>query len=337
MNITRPLPQPNFMRNLLANSITILFCLPFLFGGLFILHTMALTPLAQSIQASQWAPAEAVIDSSYVENKARQYKIRGSYRYNWQGQDYSSHRFFFDESVGIRKPYYRKVASQLSKHKSASNPIQIWVNPKHPNQAVIYRYIRWDKLFFNGFFSSIFLIIGGGPLWLLFSGEKQDSRESARRALYPDQPWRRQDKWQNSILKSNQESSVIVPIGLAIFTNVIGLAILYGEVQLLSEGGHSPWRLLNLVMTALGFACAYGAYQSCKFALRYKSMTFELKVVPVPIGGELRGEVILGAQMPDESELRLVLSCKHSDKSGEDRKTQILWQEEKQSWQAKAL
>lgn len=290
---------------------------------------MVITPVAQSVQASQWAPAEAVIDSSYVENKARQYKIRGSYRYNWQGQDYSSDRFFFDESVGIRKTYYRKLAKQLSKHKSASVPIQVWVNSKHPDQAVIYRYIRWDKLFFNGFFSSIFLIISGSPLWFLFSGTKQDNCESARRALYPDEPWRWQDKWQSPILKSNQGSSPTVPIGLAIFTNVIGLAILHGEVQLLLEGGYTPWRLFNLVMTALGFACAYGAYQSCKFVLRYKNMAFELKAVPVLIGGELRGEVILGARVPDESELRLVLSCKHTDKSSEDTKTQILWHEEK--------
>lgn len=114
--------------------------------GSFLWGSNAFKPLVNSFMATSWQPAEAVVVSSQMKQTARnQYVVEAEYTYRWDNQDYVSNKVFFDEMFGVRKNYYYNIHRQLSRHKSADNPVRIWVNPDRPQHAVIYRHIRWAK------------------------------------------------------------------------------------------------------------------------------------------------------------------------------------------------
>lgn len=159
---------------------------PLIFSGLmiffFIIATfstagMALKPIGLSIQASGWDETPAVITSHHVDTRENQYSIKATYNYTWGNENYTGNRVFFDESVGLRKTYYRRIYRQFSKHRTASNPIMIWVNPKAPQQAVIFRHIRWDKFAFACFFCLCFAAMGFGPLWVWWTDRRDKKSE----------------------------------------------------------------------------------------------------------------------------------------------------------------
>ncbi|MEP4051456.1 MAG: DUF3592 domain-containing protein [Litorimonas sp.] len=133
---------------------------------------MAITPVAASLGAKNWITAPAVITSHVLDARDNQYSVKATYSYDLDGQTYTSDSVFFDESVGLRKAYYRRIYRELSRHKTPTNPITVWVNPDNPGEAVIYRHIRWDKFIFACFFCLCFAAFGFGPLWVWYTDRR---------------------------------------------------------------------------------------------------------------------------------------------------------------------
>ncbi len=131
----------------------------FLMGSVVMIN-MAFGPLVSSMSARGWEPAEAIVQSSFVDTPhRRQYALKTQYAYQWKGEAYESDQVFFDDMVGVRRSYYHAVNRDLLRHKSTDNPLQIWVNPKEPGQAVIFRDMRWDKFLGNMVFFLIWAVI----------------------------------------------------------------------------------------------------------------------------------------------------------------------------------
>lgn len=158
---------------------------PFIFSAVmivgFIIATFvtagwAFKPVSMSLKAKHWQETPAIITSHYVDARENQYSLKANYSYSWEGTEYNSDRVFFNETVGLRKDYYTNIYHQLSKHGSPSNPIMIWVNPKRPHQAVIFKHIRWDKFGFACFISLCFASFGFGPLWVWLSDKRKARR-----------------------------------------------------------------------------------------------------------------------------------------------------------------
>lgn len=130
----------SFGGNAILVGITVAFLLGFVPVAI-----ATFAPLVKSIDARNWAPGKATIESSFVNSKDRQYWIEARYRYTWEGSVHVSDRIFFDESVGLRRTYYHALNRELLKHKDPARPIPIWIDPTAPDQSVVYRYVRWDK------------------------------------------------------------------------------------------------------------------------------------------------------------------------------------------------
>ena len=129
-----------------------------------------------SLKAKHWQETPAIITSHYVDARENQYSLKASYSYSWDGTAYNSDHVFFNETVGLRKAYYTRIYHQFSKHDTPSNPIMIWVNPEHPQQAVIFKHIRWDKFIFSCLLSLCFALFGFGPLWVWLTDKRKTQR-----------------------------------------------------------------------------------------------------------------------------------------------------------------
>ena len=134
-------PKGSFGGNFVLIVVTIAFVV-----GAFPMTKMAFGPLVQSALATQWEPAQGIVEGSFVDVPARrQYRIEARYVYDWDGERLTSDVVFFDDMVGVRKDYYQDINRQLLRHKSPKNPMTVWVNPDAPHQSVLFREVRWDK------------------------------------------------------------------------------------------------------------------------------------------------------------------------------------------------
>ena len=121
---------------------------------------MALGPVVKSVRSLGWEEAEAQLISSYVDVPARrQYLLKATYTYTWEGEEYTSESVFFDEMVGVRRMYYHGLNRELMTDRERGQPLQIWVNPNAPRQSVLFRLIRWDKFAGNLLFFGIWSMI----------------------------------------------------------------------------------------------------------------------------------------------------------------------------------
>jgi len=301
-----------------SNVLGYCFAATFLIIGLYVFIQITAKPVFQSFEARNWQATPIAQMSSYVDNRDNQPSLKANYSYEWNGQSYKSDRVFFDESVGLRKAYYRRMKRGLSKK------TDVWVNPKSPEQSVIYRYVRWDKVLVKVLFSSIFLGLGFG----VFNEIKRDKRENARKNESPNEPWTWPEDWQSNVYGHNQKSNLIWAVGAAIVINIWGLLMLYVTILGLQEG-RNPLGLLNLLVTAFGLLVAYGAYETYKFGKRYGNMTFKLKTSPSFLGQELIGDFVLDKAMPVESDLKVTLTCRQLErqKGHDDTIIKILWQD----------
>lgn len=153
------LPQDEENVSFAGNAILVVVTVGFLIAS-FPLAWMALGPVVKSAQALGWKEAEAQLISSYVDVPApRQYLLKATYAYTWEGEEYTSENVFFDEMVGVRRMYYHGLSRELKINRERGQPLQIWVNPDSPDQSVIFRHVRWDKFAGNFLFFGIWSTI----------------------------------------------------------------------------------------------------------------------------------------------------------------------------------
>ena len=162
------LPRDDEKGSFVGNAILVVITVGFLIAS-FPLAWMALGPVVKSVQALGWEQAEAQLISSYVGVPARrQYLLKATYAYTWEGEEYTSERVFFDEMVGVRRMYYHGLNRELKIDRERGQPLQIWVNPDAPDQSVIFRHVRWDKLAGNflifGIWSMIAAVLTAGVI-----------------------------------------------------------------------------------------------------------------------------------------------------------------------------
>ena len=155
MEETQAFEREHIPGTLILLVLSIVFVIgSFLWGG------NTFMPLVKSFEARSWQAGQAVVQSHMVrEVERRQYVVEARYDYSWDGQDFTSERIFFDEMFGVRKRYYQNINRELSDHKDDRNPIRIWINPKQPQEAVIYRHVRWDKFAGNLLLFAIWMLI----------------------------------------------------------------------------------------------------------------------------------------------------------------------------------
>ncbi len=142
----------------------------FLFGGLLCFYEMTLKPASLWLQARDWEPAMATIESSRLtagtgSKGARVYAIDVQYSWNWQGRSFRGNRHGFrDGKTNIGVERMRAEVARMA----PGTTMQCWVNPSNPAEAVLNRSLPGASVI-GVFFSLPFLTVGVlGVGWSLF-------------------------------------------------------------------------------------------------------------------------------------------------------------------------
>jgi len=99
--------------------------------------------------ASNWVAVKAdVLQAKLADGESRnpkRYRAKATYAYEFQGHKYEGNRIDLDplafgDNVGT---WREDTGSQLIAAKSARRPINVWVDPASPSEALVDRDIHW--------------------------------------------------------------------------------------------------------------------------------------------------------------------------------------------------
>lgn len=153
--------------------------------------------------------------------------------------------------------------------------------------------------------------------------------EEARRAQFPDQPWKWKKEWQVPSLEAEGGSAAVGLWIFAIFWNAFSFPMAW----IITHETHRE-KAANLVyiFPLVGLLMLWGAiYQTVRWR-KFGRTRFVPSTMPGAIGGYLGGVIEVPARVLPEADARLVLKCvrRETRGTGKQRNTteKILWERE---------
>jgi len=133
-----------------------------------VMMLFGLVPILLAVQtawaARRWVeiPVE-VIDvglrqSTSGEQATPVAEVRGAYRYRVGAVVYVGHRIGVHPSAADNLGGWHREWMERLAHGSASAPLTAWVDPQHPEDAVLDRSLRWGVILFH----AVFVVV---PMW----------------------------------------------------------------------------------------------------------------------------------------------------------------------------
>lgn len=161
-----------------------------IFGLIFVtvacggLVAMIGVPLFKSIQVQRWEERIAlVLKSEVVTNRdddGSVYRPEISFEYEYQGKKYRSSNW----STGFASSSFKGAAQSVVDRFPVGSEHPCFVNPDDPSQAVLDRSFQKSNLF--ALFMLVFLIVGGGLMWVAFrvlTAQWRQRREASNKSV----------------------------------------------------------------------------------------------------------------------------------------------------------
>lgn len=147
----------------------------FLAAGLFAGYFIAGHTLLGYATSSNWIEVPATIyhiDLDSQPGDSTTYSVSGSYTYEFNGQQYRGNRISLDIGNDNIGRYWQNLATSL-RADAAGNEATAFVNPDTPQESVLDRTIRWEKILFGLVFLVLFGGVGCFFIWASLSPAKE--------------------------------------------------------------------------------------------------------------------------------------------------------------------
>ena len=299
----------------------------YLFGGIFLLAGIAVMvfvaviPIAKYIESGSWDRVPATVLSSHLHSHrsdgSTTYSVSGTYRYRYRGVDYISSQVSQYSGSDNFGDYWQQLYGRIDTARSNNRPVRAWVNPDAPHEAYLDRTFRWGSVIFGFTFGGIFALVGAGVMFLMRRGSKDATRIS-----------------ETGSYSSQEKSGHWFMVGFgAIFILLPSPAYLdvWKEV---SRGDFAI--LMVLLFPLVGAGIAFAGWKMRQNYRFFGPTPLSMDPEPGQAGGQVGGQIHLGRAVPDDTSLRVWLSCVrfYYSGTGKDRKTResILWQTDQRAY-----
>jgi len=311
-----------------------LFALPFAAVGVGALLWSGWT-LLEWREIAGWAPVPAEIVEVDLEEHtdsdgATTYEATATYRYEYAGTSYMGTRVAIDAGSDNIGRFQQELYYELRAAHENDTPVTAYVDPDEPYRAVLNRELRPGLFVFKGVFAIVFGTVGFGLLFGARYAAKQMAAEEKLRDRFPDEPWRWKPEWKNGRIAGSTRAGAYVAIVFAVLWNLISLPtalIVPGEI---AEGNKAA--AVALLFPLIGIGLAAWAIRTWLRLKRFKTPTFVLPRLPVPLGGRLKGTIRVDAEIPVTADFHLELECIETQtrSTGKGRSTEekLLWQKQ---------
>ncbi len=127
----------------------------------------------RSMQA--WQPASATLTD--VTSASSRTEARYQYRVN--GADYENDRVYVASSNDSIGSYQKDLQTRLTQSLRSGRAIEIWYNPRRPQESVIDRDMRWGLFTLMSVFSTVFLLTGLTVCYFSMTWNEEDDDKVA--------------------------------------------------------------------------------------------------------------------------------------------------------------
>ena len=310
-----------------------LFALPFAAVGVGMLLFGVLPTLYDWGRMQGWQPVPATLVSARLEtsrgSKSTTYSVSASYRYQVGGRDYQGQRVAIGSGADNIGDFQEQLGERLEAAQREGQPVQAWVNPSNPHEAVLDRSLRPGMQLFKMLFVVLFGGVGLGMLHGAWRGPRAGRGTQALEASA--QPWMGRPAWAGNSIRSNKRYEVWVAWTFALVCNAIAWP---SAIAHRDEALDGPQYLLVAVFGALllaAVATLVWAVRATLDAWRFGDVRLVLDPFPGAIGGDFGATLALPvAHRPGQQHFAVTLSCVRHYRSrtggkSESRETTV-WQ-----------
>lgn len=298
--------------------------------------------LKQWFSARSWIETPCVIESStlrdHLEKKAGSQTSRdtlmnetmATYRYEFGSQSYIGHEVSISLGADNFGDFQERAAEVLLEYQNSGKPFRCYVNPHHPEEAILFREARWTILLFMGIFPLVFPLVGGAVSigGLLAMQEKQRLRSYKSR--FPGEPWRWTRDWSGDWIPPQNAGRFWAWVVVAIWGTIIWLPMF---IALFIESDVSPANPVSLVVFLPLAIWLFIIWITAKQLLQRKNGLLHLHVEPRPVvpGSALEAWVAipprfpLGIHVQIQAELRCVKEVTTYDSKSSITSRETLW------------
>ncbi|MCO5357607.1 DUF3592 domain-containing protein [Acidovorax kalamii] len=161
-----------------------LFALPFAAVGVGMLLLSVLPTLYDWSRMQFWQPVNATLLAASLNSsrssKSTSYHVTARYRYEVAGRAYEGERVAISGGGDNVGDFQEALGERLEQALRAGQPVQVWVNPSHPADAVIDRSLRPGLLAFKMVFVVLFGGVGVGLLVFVLRGGKPLNQQASK-------------------------------------------------------------------------------------------------------------------------------------------------------------
>lgn len=318
--------QPTPPRN--AIGCLILFALPFAAFGVAAAIWLGSTILAH-LRAQGWVEVPATIvrvDLKSGDDGTNQ--ATAEYVYVYHGQKFTSRRVGLTGGYDNVGSFQFDAYRELSEHQKSGKPFRCYVNPVRPDEAILYRRLRWEMVGFQSIFAIVFSGVGFG---LLIGGVRGVSKQRTERILaadQPDSPWLWRPDWARGTIVFSSKATMWTAIVVATLWNLLAVPLWILLSDMLPAKAKS-FGLLRLVVPLVGLALVWWAVRAAIRWRKYGESTFHMGSVPGVIGGQLAGVIQTSIRIRrPEHGFRLTLTCLRTVSSGDTTSQETAWEDE---------
>ncbi|MDN3637817.1 DUF3592 domain-containing protein [Simiduia curdlanivorans] len=307
----------------------ILFALPFAGVGVGFLFFSIIPSLYEWQQMHQWQPVDAQLLSAKLQTNhgddSTTYQALASYRYYFRGTAYESDRVGIMSGSDNIGSWQEDKAYELKRALAKGGSISVYVDPDKPDQAVVYRELRWGMLGFKLIFVVVFGGVGVGLIFFSF----YQRNKIAPNLTATDEPWLANEDWHNPI-RSNAKAGLWGAWIFAIFWNAVSSPIPFVLPEELAKGNYPA--LIGLLFPIVGIGLLIWAISATRQWQRFGPSPLLLNPYPGAIGGQVGGEVDMRLPYDASMAVAVTLACVHSYYSGSgkdrSRRESVQWQKD---------
>jgi len=320
------------------------FGLLFLAPGVF-LSVLYFRGFQQWWDARSWEETPCRIESAELHSnrgsKSTTYQVTATYRYHYGGRSYQSDRVGFStgsDNVGdFHQRAYRELApyarprpaaDELESGDAPPRPFRCFVNPAMPEEAVLYRELRWEMQAFMAIFALTFPAVGAGVMVAGLASWRRQRRELELQAGHPGEPWRWRPEWAGPAIPESSGKWRGALYAYTLWATAVVMPLLAGTwLSGAFQRSGTPWWLL--IFLALWCIPAGLSWRRFRQRAAVGAARLELSAMPVAPGTVLTGEVVLGKAVRVFGGAEATLACerrttrRHGNKTSTS--TETVW------------
>jgi hypothetical protein len=207
---------------------------------------------------------------------------------------------------------------QAMKNESA---IEAYVNPKNPQEAILFRQVSMGMILISGV-GLLFTLVGLGLIIAGLYAYRKSKQRDALLKKFPGKPWKADSRWSGFKIITSQLNTLIATWAFSLFFSLFVSIFIF----LLYSDNNAPtiaWAIIGLFSIFAVFSLFGAIYKTLGY-LKYGESQMFLQQIPLVPGAQFKGVVVLPKGIGPGQKIDLEFICEKclTTGSGKHRSTQ---------------